>query len=315
MDSYKTGEPIYVNMPVGYFEIQDINTDTLLYSGSIYSPTGATSVKVDMAPVIRQLVPVPDYRSLLDGSAQTAADERAREFVIYTDLDKPSPTIVAQFLVRWNYSPNPLPIGIYGGGVQDYVYAGQPFPINSRNEVEYEDPNYDVLLYYYAAPDSRARGGCAKYLAIRTTMGDERRYRVRDCAPPNAVTLYYVDREGALSWVHCDRKNVAKQNITRSQITRANQIDKPTHFGIDNYHVETYLSFTLNTGYLSDGESRRIQDLFTSPKVWLYDYAEQKYMSVVITDTSNDVKNKSNSGTLFNYTIKCRQSQTYEIVA
>lgn len=306
-------------MPVGDFRLQDNNTDEILYEGSIYSPTGAASVNIDIAPLIRQFVPAPDYLPLLDGSATEAADIKGREFVIYTNLDAPpseGATVTANFFVNWNYSPQPAPVGLYGGGVQDYVYVGQPFAIVSRDGASYyDDPNYDIFLYYYSAATPQPQGGCSKYLGVRTTLGDERRYRVRDCAPPNCVTLYYLDRQGGLSWVHCDRKNIAKQNITRSQITRANEIDKPTHFSIDTYRVETYLSFTLNTGYLGDAESRRMQDLFTSPKVWLYDYAEQKYMSVVITDTSNDVKNKSNSGTLFNYTIKCRQSQTDEIIA
>ena len=148
-----------------------------------------------------------------------------------------------------------------------------------------------------------------------------RKYAIRNCAPENTVILYYVDENGALAWLICDGKNTVTRNISRAQITHENNNDceDAYKFGLDNYGIETYDAYTLNTGYLTDIESRRAQFLFQSPKVWLYELnsfgTEYTFIkAAVLTDTSVAIKNKKSNGNLFNYTIKCRTSNTFKIV-
>lgn len=297
------------------YQILD-STGAVVYSGRVAKmPDETGTPQVDIAPIMRQLVPAPDYGKLLlelnQSDIASTADPQSHTFTLHTtDGD-------TQLGVYWAYDEprktTSIPQGILGGGIQDYVYIFQLFALSMREgsakvvdkryyegttgEWVYDIVNDHTLTIYYPY----------------NTTNIARQYKVVDCLPDGWAILYYVDADGGIAWVICDRKNTPTQNIARAQITHESDYDNPYKFGIDNYRVESYESYTLNTGYLTDEQSARLQYLFRSPKVWMLRQGSMEVFSVVLTDTQQTVKTKANSGRLFNYTIKCRQSQTLEI--
>lgn len=137
-------------------------------------------------------------------------------------------------------------------------------------------------------------------------------YDIRLCVPDNVVTLYFINMAGGITWCHCDKKNTKSLKVTRNQITHNSVIDKPAEFGIDNFMNSTYYEYTLNTDWLDDEQMTKLQELFKSPKVWMFDYTTETMKSVILTENNYNVKTKMNQR-MYNYTIKVQDSQTYNI--
>ena len=137
-------------------------------------------------------------------------------------------------------------------------------------------------------------------------------YSQGTCPPDNLYTLYYVNMNGGIDFVHCTGTFKKKTNVSRNTFTASPVIDNPAKHSMINYSTDTYTSYTLNTGFMTDKQSESFQDIFKSPSVWLYDYRTGIFTAINITDTSSDVKRKDLNH-LFNYTISARDSQTYTI--
>ena len=132
------------------------------------------------------------------------------------------------------------------------------------------------------------------------------------CVPDNLYTLYYINLNGGIDFVHCSGTFKKKTNVKKNTFTSAPVIDNPSKHSMINYSTDTYNSYTLNTGLMNDQQSEAFQDIFKSPKVWLFDYKTNAFKAINITDTASDVK-RMDLDHLFNYTISARDSQTYTI--
>lgn len=316
MNYYSTLAPMRFAIPADSdYQILD-STGTVVYSGRVAQmPNDTGTPEVDIAPIMRQLVPAPEYGAILqnifDADSGHDNDPTPKMF----SLKSEDATSATQFYVWWNYKnvirQQIAPSDILGGGIQDYVYIDQPFLLSViGRSVKVVDMTYsagtsgnwvyDIVNDHTLTVYQNAQG-TAVY----------RKYTVVDCLSDDFVILYYIDGDGGVAWVICEKKNTITQNISRSQISHESDYENSYKFGVDNYAVETYNAYTLNTGYLTNEQSQRLQYLFRSPKVWLWN--KSGVWSVVLTDTQQTVKTKANSGQLFNYTIKCRESQTLEI--
>lgn len=243
----------------------------------------------------------------------------------------------------------------YAVGVQDYLYEGQMFPVYVLNngtefsniiiQKEVTDDINDLTmvtpLYNYAMNGASNHNfflntrvpffnNNEKAVELKYVISNNEgqfinfrdltpNYPVKLCKPKSTVTLYWLNLNGGLSWCHFDCKNIKSTNITRSQIEHNIAPNQYTKFGLDNYHVSSYNSYTLNTNFLTDEQSKRIQDLFVSPKVWMqiYDYDNLENgitISVVVTDNKVEEKNFKNDK-MFNYTVNVRQSKSENIYA
>lgn len=330
---YPAGLPIVMPIPTSAdYQILDSRNNVVYVGRTAQMPNQTGVPQVDIAPIIRQLVPVPDYGNVLQnvdyGDSGKNNEPQLHNFTLVTANPDPNSTALevrTRFGVRWAYDGYPMesiPSGILGGGVQGYVYDYQIFGVSTFDE-EIRVSNITwisgtnagwVYDLYDASKESQ--------LLIKGANGNIlRTYDIRNCNPENTVILYFVDDDGGLAWIICDGKNTVTRNISRAQITHENNndSDNAATFGLDNYGIETYDAYTLNTGYLTDIESRRAQALFQSPKVWLYELnsfgTEYTFIkAAILTDTSVEIKNKKSNGNLFNYTIKCRTSNTFKIV-
>ena len=330
---YSVGFPIVMPIPtIDNYRILD-SRDNVVYEGRTAQMPNQTGVpNVDISPIMRQLVPTPDYGLVLEnvdsGDSGSNLEPRLHRFTLVTANPDPNSAVLerrTQFGVRWAYSQEnktTTKSGLLGGGVQSYVYDNQIFAVSTFDEKIYiEQSPYNAGTNAAWVQDLKFREDATELLVMDASDRPLRKYSIRNCTPENTVILYYVDENGALAWLICDGKNTVTRNISRAQITHENSNDKDDayKFGLDNYGIETYDAYTLNTGYLTDIESRRVQFLFQSPKVWLYELnsfgTEYTYVkAAVLTDKSVEIKNKKSSGNLFNYTIKCRTSNTFKIV-
>lgn len=325
-------EPIVMPIPTtDDYKILDWQ-DNILYVGRITAMPNQTGIpQVDIAPIVRQIVPSPNYEQVLqsaeDGDIGYTKDPTEYLYRLVTAPTDPNNAALEQrttFGVYWDYM-SPVAEqefrGMLGGGIQDYVLPGQMFGLSFNSDNQWRMGNTLVNIGTTVMWVQDIEQYNKVIIEDPETSKQPRIYDVKQCAPENACILYYVDGDGGLAWVICDAKNTTTENIERDQITHENDIDNPTHFGIDNYRITAYKSYTLNTGYLTDKQSERLQWLFKSPKVWLYkigissayNAGEQWNQSVVITDKKMQIKRTKSNGKLFNYTIQCRDSQTHEI--
>ena len=330
---YSVGFPIVMPIPtIDNYRILD-SRGNVVYEGRTAQMPNQTGVpNVDISPIMRQLVPTPDYGLVLSNvdmnDSGSNLEPRLHRFILVTANPDPSSAMLekrTQFGVRWAYSQDDKTTtksGLLGGGVQSYVYDNQIFAVSTFDEEIYiEQSPYNAGTNAAWVEDLKSREDATELYVNDAGGATLRKYAIRNCAPENTVILYYVDEDGALAWLICDGKNTVTRNISRAQITHENSNDYEDayKFGLDNYSIETYDAYTLNTGYLTDIESRRAQFLFQSPKVWLYELnrfgTEYVYVkAAVLTDKSVEIKNKKSNGNLFNYTIKCRTSNSFKVV-
>lgn len=348
--------PIYVSMPAGDYYIRDEKGDTV-YKGRVDNIPGDTStnIQVDLAPIFRQLVKPVDYSLYLEDAYNSIWDTNnvnniIRKFTLVTSDNNEN-----EFDLLWNYkyeynleNENNY-FWNYAVGVQDYLYEGQMFPVYVlNNATEFSNiiiertitdnndfttirpfhnysmdgaSNHNFFLNTRVPFFNNVKSAKLQYFISNNDVIQDLtpNYPVKLCKQKSAVTLYWLNLNGGLSWCHFDCKNIKNTNITRSQIEHNTALNQYTKFGLDNYHVSSYNSYTINTNLLSDVQSKRIQDLFISPKVWMhiYDYdnlKNGKIISVVVTDKKVEEKNFNNNK-MFNYTVNVRQSNTENIYA
>lgn len=305
-------------------------TDDVLYSGRIdYAPADG----VDLMPIIRQLIKPEDYSKYFQ--ARPNVRNNITKGLTFYDV---STGIVDPQFFNWDYSDNvTTQQGAIGGGIQDYLYSDQYFPLNfNGNGLRYytnvklierrTDDQSELIIdtkpvnssySFFIMHNINTINENSEYYYVDENNNNaiSRVYKGVECRPDNVITLYYLDVNGALSWLHCEKKNVIENKITRNQITHCVSLSKLSQFGIDNYNVQSYRTFTLNTDWLNDEQSKRVQDLLKSPKIWLQEYKdgnENQVISVVCEDNSSVIKNRRNDK-LFNYTIKVRESKTENI--
>lgn len=351
--AYTLRNSIKITLPIGKYYIKD-SAGTIVYSGRVDSVDEEVSyVQVDLAPIFRQLVKPIEYSKYIDGAASYLYDSDAikrieRDYSIYNGDDELLHTIN----IIWNYA---YEYGEYGDwdwceiltyGIQDYVYERQLLPLLVLNNSE--DITYVAFEEQFIVDGNNMGGGYTYQVAVNpsksfyaqqrvfkqvwngegvwyvkwTTNNDYINeklpaYRINPCRKKNTITLYWLNLKGGLSWCHFDCKNIETNNITRTQIEHQVSLDEEVKFGLDNYNIKNYKSWTLNTGLLNDRQSELIQDLFKSPKVWLqqYDYDNREnglITSVVLTDTKSTLKTFENDK-MFNYTVNVRESKSENI--
>lgn len=123
-------------------------------------------------------------------------------------------------------------------------------------------------------------------------------------------SLYWVNRIGGRSQLLLEGKEVEKFGNDFYRIQTNYDETDPASFERRTILNNTTQSFTLYTGLLTDEESNKMDDLFTSPRVWLHDHENDRIMSVYITDSNVTRKTYSNNRK-FTYTINVTQAQNH----
>ena len=332
-----TGYPLRIQIPQGQFTLTDSDTTEIIYHGTSYPFPDSSTAVIDIAEILRGYITAPHYDNLFNPSG-TIVNQSG--FIYTIKLDASDTTATNKFI--WNYSAKPgNSISTAGSSLSKYpdtrVFNGMWLPCTSI----YTD-NRSILLKSFSStsdpgtthtqfPDLGPSTALnIRLVAVKMSISSDEKVLYRfynstgsrlmspylesqgTCPPDNLYTLYYVNMNGGIDFVHCTGTFKKKTNVTRNSFTGAPVIDNPAKHSMTNYSTDTYTSYTLNTGFMTDRQSEDFQDIFKSPSVWLYDYRTSSFTAINITDTSSDVKRKDLNH-LFNYTISARDSQTYTI--
>lgn len=328
------GYPFRNEIPQGSFILRDNDTSEIIYSGTAYPFPGESTAVIDVAEILRGYVPAPDYDKFFN-TPFTSMNYAG--FVHNISLESAGSTITDKFM--WNYSAKSgHEFPTTGTALSKYpdtrVFNGMLLPCTSI----YTDTRTIVLNSYSSSgavskhtefqPINSALN--VRFTAVKMNITSDAKVKYRfltsennkelspylesqgTCVPDNLYTLYYINMNGGIDFVHCSGTFKKKTNVKKNTFTSAPVIDNPSKHSMINYSTDTYNSYTLNTGLMNDQQSEAFQDIFKSPKVWLFDYKTNTFKAINITDTASDVK-RMDLDHLFNYTISARDSQTYTI--
>ena len=121
--------------------------------------------------------------------------------------------------------------------------------------------------------------------------------------------LYYLDRDGNILFFHFDK--ISKNNYTKktNKVTlNADRLNTTTGaYGANSWDREDHIVSTaiestilLNTDWITETQSRQLNDLWSSPQVWLHNGVE--LLPVTITNNGYE-EIKSENESLFQYNV------------
>ncbi|MCD7937492.1 MAG: hypothetical protein LUG98_11575 [Tannerellaceae bacterium] len=133
---------------------------------------------------------------------------------------------------------------------------------------------------------------------------------IRKSDPCERFSLYWVNRLGGRSQLLLEGKSAEKYDSSFTRFETSYDKTNPQAFQTRTIVNTVAKSFVLRTGLLTDEQSLKMDDLFTSPKVWLHDHEEGQILAVSISDKSMTRKKRKNDR-MFTYTINVVQAQTH----
>ncbi len=129
------------------------------------------------------------------------------------------------------------------------------------------------------------------------------------CTKYEDYIIYYLDRTGNILPFHFEKVSRETTNLTTNKVL----LNKDTlnvvtgQYGSREFQRESHIvstleenTLTLNTNWITDAQSIRLKEMFTSPQRWVL--IDGLYYSCTLKDSSYEVK-KSVNDKLFNYTI------------
>lgn len=128
----------------------------------------------------------------------------------------------------------------------------------------------------------------------------------------NRYNLHYINAAGGYDTLPIDgKKDKRTDNLTFEYFkSRGNNqnINQPQ---MNKFKVDITPKWDLQTGWLTDEQSQKMYNLFTSQKVWLEDIDEGTFTPVYITNNAVDYKTFTNNGKRkINYTISVTSANT-----
>lgn len=331
------GYPLRIEIPQGSFILRDNDTTEIIYSGTAYPFPGSDKAIIDVAEILRGYVPVPNYENIFANASGTDINQSGfvHSIVLSTQGLIKSNNFIWNYSAKSgdNFSTSGTPLSKYP---DTRIFNGMWLPCtgimaeNSAAVLNSFLPGSSSAIAhtYFSGPNPNPELK-VRFMAAKMNLSDvKERYRFDEystnkilspylesqgtCVPDNLYTVYYVNLNGGIDFVHCSGTFKKKTNVKKNTFTSAPVIDNPSKHSMINYSTDTYNSYTLNTGLMNDQQSEAFQDIFKSPNVWLFDYKTNEFKAINITDTASDVK-RMDLDHLFNYTFSARDSQTYTI--
>ena len=127
---------------------------------------------------------------------------------------------------------------------------------------------------------------------------------VTDCA---AYALYYINAYGGWDTFLVEGNAQISDALKHNDVAVEYDNSHGEARGVRDFVVELDRDFVFHTGYLYDSESLRMHHLLNSPDVYLWDFAAQKMVPLVLTGTATPYKTfNSNGRKMVDYTIQAR---------
>lgn len=202
--------------------------------------------------------------------------------------------------------------------IQDYVDYRQNFVYSVQNNYK-EEPKTLSITYNSNKPYTNEYTlSNGQFTICRNAIGDsitvdygyERTFNVLydGCYD---YCLYYLNCKGGWSWYLINGTTLKNNKIATNSYNKNVSNLKPSTFSKCNYLKQITRSWKFNTEYLTDEQSEKMQDLLTSPIVYLHDLNNDIIIAVTIDETSVDVKTFENQKHKpYAYTFTVTESQT-----
>ena len=98
-------------------------------------------------------------------------------------------------------------------------------------------------------------------------------YNIRlysECDFYDKYDITFIDRLGSWVTISFNKADYLSTNVTRSDIRRKTPVNYlPTDAGKESYHVEESLTYTVNSGQLSEAEYFFLRELISTPKAYV----------------------------------------------
>jgi len=126
--------------------------------------------------------------------------------------------------------------------------------------------------------------------------------------------LYYLNRFGGWDSFLFTGKCTRKDTISGQTLTQEYDNNNPLAFGLTNYFSKITPKWELNTGWMSDEQSKAFAfNVVPSPMVFIHNLVENDIFPVVITNTDVEYKQKTRQNRRINYTLNVTKSQDQRI--
>ena len=130
------------------------------------------------------------------------------------------------------------------------------------------------------------------------------------CTKYKDYVLYYLDRDGNILFFHFEKLSKTNFNKKVNAVTlQKDYLNASFNYTSNSYDREVHnistmidSTITLNTDWITELQSTQLNDLFSSPIVYLWDGTE--YRPVTITTNSYE-EYKLDNESLFNYSVTC----------
>ena len=306
-------------------KLGDNATGTVIYSGRAYKLPGANSVRIIPNEVCAPFV-ATNEELYYDGGYKK--NRMAKTFTLSASTSNFSP---ATFAFGADRTYKAAQIAKSNDPITGRVGALIPIPMSFYN-VKYtpggsESVEWTFTIIFKSGEEATIRYN-TKELSIETSNifsksieserfilhnpGGDVEYRLSDiCAK---YYLYYINAYGAWDLFMIEGSGKKTDDYSRTSFNQAYETisSRLQPRGTVCLQNDITRKYTLVTGWLTDDEASRMHHLLGSTNVYLFDVDENRYLPVVLTNSSCEYKTYRNQGAqLVNYTIEATVAQTY----
>lgn len=277
-----------IQMVDGYDENGDENIVPIFYGKAWIKPDSASdtydvNINKICQDYLKNEMPI-DFRSVIGMQGYTQTDAK-KKFYVYNE-DTQTLMNVYEFIYDWSYDDS-----------VDYTTTptDMSHPINRKGADG---------MYYFRTQFNGSQ------VVTNVNILPFNGYVEEECTNAQ-YALYYLNKYGGWDSFLIEGSVTKKDNYKRYNVEKDYK-NTSIDFGRRTYNTQIETSYTLNTGWLKEEESKiLVENVFPSSRLFIHKLNTDEVLPVMVNDADATYKNRNNSGRkLINYTINVITSHT-----
>lgn len=114
--------------------------------------------------------------------------------------------------------------------------------------------------------------------------------------------ISFIGRNGGINNIIIKGNTIYSEGIKRKSVIDLYDTERIYSINVEN-------DITINTGWLTDEQSKDMEELFVTKQAYFYEYSTQSFIPVSVKETSYERKQYKNGRQLINYTINLAITQ------
>lgn len=154
---------------------------------------------------------------------------------------------------------------------------------------------------------------CGDMSGMRWLIDGREYYKINYCGE---YAIYYLNSHGGWDAFLFEGNCIAKHNYEYKEYGRFAEYNEPAPVicfnrqGTVRYETQVENAWQLNTGWLTDAQSKRFADnVYGSNQIYLHNLAENTIVPVYISDSSVEEKKFANGKKLINYALNVKMDK------